>query len=94
MGDPAGDEEQVQWAIYQQATNLGGDLNKGFILKQIDLLEQAVTVDPDFARAHHYLAVSLFWQTTRDVELRRALLPEVHRIASDAKRRAMFAHMS
>jgi tetratricopeptide (TPR) repeat protein len=54
----------------------------------------AVTVDPDFARAHHYLAVSLFWQTTRDVELRRALLPEVHRIASDAKRRAMFADLN
>jgi TolB-like protein/Tfp pilus assembly protein PilF len=45
------------YELYQQATNLGGDLNKGFILKQIDLLEQATAIAPGFAEAWSRLAL-------------------------------------
>jgi len=49
---------------------------------------EAIAFDPEFARAQHYLAVTLFWQTTRDVELRRDLLPVIQRITSEAHRLA------
>ena len=54
----------------------------------------AVALDPDFARAQHYLAVSLFWQTTRNVELRHGLLPEIQRLTAAAERLAGFADLN
>jgi len=54
----------------------------------------AITLDPEFARAHHYLAVALFWQTTRDVERRRDLLPEIQRITTEADRLAAVADLN
>ena len=49
---------------------------------------RAIVLDPGFARAHHYLAVTLFWQTSRDVERRRVLIPQIQRISREAARLA------
>jgi tRNA A-37 threonylcarbamoyl transferase component Bud32/tetratricopeptide (TPR) repeat protein len=54
----------------------------------------AITLDPEFARAHHYLAVTLFWQTTRDVERRVELLPVIQRSTTDADRLAGAADLN
>jgi tetratricopeptide (TPR) repeat protein len=48
----------------------------------------AIAYDPDFARAHHYLAVTLFWKTSRDIARRTELLPSIQRITTDAHRLA------
>ena len=49
---------------------------------------RAIDLDPDFANAHHYLAVTRFWQTTRDITLRRDVIPEIQGITARAQRLA------
>ena len=56
--------------------------------------EAAITLDPEFARAHHYLAVALFWQTSRDKERRIFLIPGIQRITGDAARLAGTAELN
>jgi len=56
-------------------------------------LRRVIALDPGFARAHHYLAVTLFWQTSRDVERRRVLIPQIQRISREAARLAAEADL-
>ena len=45
------------YELYQQARNLQDDLDTDYVLKQIELLEQATTIAPDFADAWANLAI-------------------------------------
>jgi len=54
---------------------------------------RAIALDSAFARAHHYLAVTLFWQTTRDITRRRDVIPEIQAITNEASRLAATADL-
>jgi len=54
----------------------------------------AIDSDPGFARAQHYLAVTLFWETSRDIARRTELLPSIQRISTEAQRLASTAELN
>lgn len=50
---------------------------------------EAIAADSQFAAAHHYLALALYWQTARDVERMVANGPEIARLTRSASRLAV-----
>ena len=82
---------QDAWQEYYQAR----DALYGWRLAEAEAgFRRAIDEDPGFARAHHYLAVTLFWQTSRDVERRRALIPQIQRVSGTASRLAADADLN